>query len=79
MNSVHDGEPDLAQDNGGSEVGDLPLTMTVPEVARTLRVSRGAAYEAVRTGQIPVVRIGRSLRVPRHVLARLLGARDGDA
>lgn len=52
---------------------DLPLMLTVEETARTLRCGRTATYEAIRRGEIPSIRIGRSLRVPRHQLARLLG------
>lgn len=52
---------------------DLPAVLTVPEAARLLRIGRGAAYEAIRCGEIPSVRIGRSIRVPRHGLAALLG------
>ena len=55
------------------------LAMTVPAVAQTPRVSRGAADEAVHTGQIPAIRIGHTLRVAHHALAGLLAASDGDA
>lgn len=50
-----------------------PAVLTVPEAAQLLRIGRGAAYEAARTGELPTVRIGRTLRVPRHALAALLG------
>jgi excisionase family DNA binding protein len=53
---------------------DLPLVLTVEEAARALRIGRGAAYEAARTGELPVIRIGRTLRVPRHALEQMLGA-----
>lgn len=46
--------------------------MTVPEVAEKLGIGRNAAYEAVRTGQIPAIRIGRLLRVPRIAFERML-------
>lgn len=55
---------------------EFPVVLTVPEAAKALRVSRGAAYEAIRVGEIPSVRIGRSLRVPRHALEQLLGVDD---
>lgn len=45
---------------------------TVEEAARLLRIGRSAAYEAVRRGQIPAVRLGRRLRVPRIALEHLL-------
>lgn len=50
----------------------LPLVLTVEEAAAALRISRGAAYEAVRANEIPHVRIGRTIRVPRAALLRLL-------
>ena len=48
------------------------LTLTVPEVAARLGLSRNGAYEAVATGQIPAIRIGRRVLVPRAALDRLL-------
>jgi excisionase family DNA binding protein len=56
--------------------GDLPLVLTVDEVAEVLRISRGSAYESVRRGDIRSVRIGRRLLVPRAALLRLLDAGD---
>lgn len=54
------------------------LTLTVPEVARLLRISRGTCYEAVHTGQIPSLRFGRSIRIPRSALERLLTGQEED-
>jgi excisionase family DNA binding protein len=54
---------------------NLPLVLTVEEAAEALRIGRAAAYEAVRCGQIPSVRLGRTIRVPR---SRLLALIDGD-
>jgi excisionase family DNA binding protein len=50
------------------------LTVTVPEAARLLGVSRMSAYSAVRTGEIPSIRIGRRVLIARAALERLLGA-----
>jgi excisionase family DNA binding protein len=52
---------------------DLPLVLTVEEMAEVMRISRGSAYEAIRTGAVPHVRIGRTIRVPRKALLALLG------
>lgn len=54
-------------------VGPPPATLTVEEAAAMLRISRGSAYAAVRAGEIPSIRLGRSLRVPRKKLLALLG------
>ena len=57
-----------------------PDVLTIDETAAILRISRNAAYAAARqwrttngaTG-IPCIEIGRTLRVPRADLNRLLG------
>jgi excisionase family DNA binding protein len=59
-------------------VAELPLVLTVEEAADALRIGRTAAYEAVRRGDIPSVRICRSIRVPRHALEQMLGLENGD-
>jgi len=48
------------------------LTYTVPETANLLGIGRNQAYEAVRTKQLPSIRIGNRLLVPRAALDRLL-------
>lgn len=48
-------------------------TLTVPEAGEIyFGLSRNAAYEAVKRGEIPVIRIGRLLRVPVAPLERML-------
>ncbi len=51
------------------------LVLTVEEAAGMLRISRGLAYEMVRTGRLPSIRLGRRLLVPRSALERML---EGD-
>ncbi len=46
--------------------------LKVPEVAEIIRVARSRAYELVAEGEIPSVRIGRSVRVSRKELDRWL-------
>ena len=46
--------------------------LKVPEVAEVLRIARSRAYELVQTGEIPSVKIGRSVRVSRKELDRWL-------
>ena len=48
------------------------LTYTTSEIAKLLRISRGAAYQAIRRGEIPSLRFGRTIRIPRHALEELL-------
>ncbi len=47
-------------------------TYTLEEVAKLLGVGRNQAYDAARRGQIPVLKIGRRLLVPRAALDRML-------
>jgi excisionase family DNA binding protein len=52
-------------------------TVSVQEAARYLGISRRVAYEAVARGEIPAVRIGRKILVPRERLTALLDAPRG--
>jgi len=54
-------------------------TYSVPEAARVLGVSRNTAYEAIKAGQIPALRIGRRIVVPRQEIDRLLSASPAPA
>ena len=53
---------------------ELRATLTVAEAAQVLGIGRSAAYAASRSGQIPVLRVGRRLLVPRAALEALLAA-----
>jgi excisionase family DNA binding protein len=54
------------------------LALSVQEAGRLLGLSRGLMYEAVRTGQITHIRIGRRILIPRMALVKLLeGKSDG--
>ena len=55
-----------------SLTGDGPLTLSIPEAARILRISRPTAYSLANQGKLPVVRLGRRLIVPRKRLNELL-------
>jgi len=48
------------------------MTFDVDEAAKILGLSRNAAYAAVAIGQIPSIRLGRRIVVPRIALERLL-------
>lgn len=47
-----------------------PLLLTVRDVEAELQLGRTRTYELLRSGVIPVVRVGRVLRVPREALRR---------
>lgn len=48
------------------------LTLSVAEAGKLLGLSRSLMYEAIRTGQIPSIRIGRRILIPIAPLERLL-------
>jgi excisionase family DNA binding protein len=49
-------------------------TLTVPEVAKALGIARGGAYEAVKRGDIPSIRIGKRILVSAAAIERMLSA-----
>lgn len=56
-----------------------PQTLTIEEAAKVLRIGRTAAYALAREWRathgrsgIPVLELGRTLRVPRHALQAML-------
>ena len=58
---------------------DERLTVTVTEAADLLGISRGMAYECVRTGDIPSVRLRGRILIPRRKLEALLDGGDARA
>lgn len=51
-------------------------TYTVSETSTLLGIGRNAAYEAVRRGEIPSIKLGRRLLIPKAVVARMLELDD---
>lgn len=60
----------MMQDNAQAE--NLPIVMSVPELAEVLRIGRNNAYQLVRDGAIASIRIGKSIRIPRQALLDFL-------
>jgi excisionase family DNA binding protein len=47
-------------------------TLTVERARELLGIARSTAYDAVRTGEIPSIRLGRKIVVPTAALLRML-------
>lgn len=70
---------DVANNSGGGRRG-LPrqaekgnrLCITVPEAAEMLGISRNFAYELVKQKQLPVIKFGKRLLIPRLALEKKL-------
>ena len=62
-------------ENGKGKEGDAmedKLTLSVEETAKLLGIGRNLCYNRVKTGEIPAIKIGRRLLVPRSALEKLL-------
>jgi hypothetical protein len=53
-----------------------PLLLDSRELARLLRISRTKAFQLMALGEVPVLRIGRSVRVPRISTRTRVGESD---
>ena len=53
-----------------------PLVYTIDEASRLLRIGRNHAYDAAKSGELPTVKIGKRILVPRLALEAML-ARAG--
>ncbi len=70
----------VGKGNGGGGGSGLPrhanldkrLCITVPEAAEMLGLSRNFAYELVKQKQLPVVKFGKRLLIPRVALDKML-------
>lgn len=58
-------------------MGKAKRTLTVDEVAAALSISRASAYQAIHAKELPSIRVGRRLLVPKAALDRLLEGENG--
>jgi excisionase family DNA binding protein len=47
-------------------------TYTIEEAAKILRIGRSSAYSAAERGELPTIRLGKRILVPKAALDRLL-------
>ena len=60
--------------NGGYKVNSEKMILTVKETAQILGLSRNSVYQGVLTGQIPCLKVGKRILVPRKALEELLAS-----
>lgn len=48
------------------------LVLTVDEAAKLLGVSRPTAYQGVERGEIPSIRVGKRILIPRAALEKMM-------
>jgi len=51
-------------------------TLTVGEAAKILGIARNSAYQGILMGEIPYIKIGRRILVPKAALMKLLESAD---
>lgn len=61
-------------ENNYKNYSELPLTLSVPEAAAVLGISRAGAYELVHSASFPKVKIGKRILVPKDKLIEWLDA-----
>jgi len=52
------------------------LVISVEEARKLLGLSRGLMYQAVNSGEVPSIRIGRRILIPRALLEKMLERND---
>ena len=55
------------------ENNNLPLVLTIQDVAEILGIGKNTAYRLVQDGKLNAVRVGRQIRIPRTELYRYPG------
>ena len=53
------------------------LLLTVEQAAKLCQISRGLAYDLISRGDLPAVRMGRVIRVPRFALEQWIAREAG--
>lgn len=51
---------------------ELPDILTVPQVARFLRVGRQVVYRMIREKKLPAMKFGRAIRISKRAFAAVL-------
>jgi excisionase family DNA binding protein len=55
-------------------LAELPDVLTVTEAAEFLRLGRNSVYQAIQRKELPSVRVGRRVLIPKESLERFLAA-----
>lgn len=60
------------------DIATIPLLLTVAEVQKLLRLGRGKTYALIRSKEIPSVRLGSAIRIPRDALLNMFSQQVQD-
>ena len=53
-------------------------TISVEEAGRLLGLSRASSYQAAASGELPTIKIGRRLLVPKAMIRKMLGEAEAE-
>jgi excisionase family DNA binding protein len=67
------------EEKGGAALTCAALTYTVDEVAKLLRLNRNGVYGGIANREIPAIRIGRRLLIPKAAIDRMMSGETGKA
>lgn len=56
---------------------ELPVMLTVQDVAAFLRVSKNTAYSFINSGVFPTIKVGRQIRIHRDDVIQYVTSRNG--
>ena len=62
------------QNNVATDARELPLMLTIMDIAELLRVSKNTAYNFVKTGTVPSIKVGHQIRVYREDMLNYIKA-----
>jgi len=52
---------------------ETPLLLTIEQTAELLNLSRTSIYRLINDGRLPIVKIGRSVRIRRSTVEEIVG------
>jgi excisionase family DNA binding protein len=58
---------------------NLPEVLDIKQVCKVLRIGRSLAYDMIHQKQIPAFRFGRTIRVPKKALEKMLNGGEENA
>lgn len=61
-------------DQSPKDFADLPLVLSISQVAQILNLGRDTTYGLVRSGHIRSIRVGHQYRVPKAAVMEYLSA-----
>lgn len=62
----------MNQNDNAFDPQALPIMLTIMDIAKLLRVSKNTAYNFVKTGAVPSIKVGHQIRIYRDDILRYI-------